>query len=114
MVSFMTASSRMCTPLLIAPWKWCHGKGEVPYVHTCFSGPSKAPVQPRRSAGGAAHTWWRLAWGATGRWWFPLLSAHLLCVAVANATLDPGLLRPETHYVTDKKKFELVTTVYMA
>ena len=49
---------------------------------------------PRRSAGGATHTWWRLAWGATGRWWSLPLSAHLLCVAVADATLDHGLFRP--------------------
>ena len=51
---------------------------------------------PRRSAGGAAHMWWRLAWGPTGRWWSLPSSAHLLCVAVADATLDPALFRPET------------------
>ena len=34
---------------------------------------------PRWSAGGAAHTRRHLAWGATGRWWSPPLSAHLPC-----------------------------------
>ena len=39
---------------------------------------------PRRSAGGAAHTRWRLSWGTTSRWWSLPLPAHLLCVAVAE------------------------------
>ena len=51
---------------------------------------------PRWSAGGAAHTWWRLSWGATGRWWSLPSSAHLLCATGwADATLDPALFRPE-------------------
>ena len=49
---------------------------------------------PRRSAGGAAHKWWHLAWGATGRWWSPPSSAHLSCTAVADATLF--MIGPET------------------
>ena len=59
---------------------------------------------PRRSAGGAAHMRWRLAWGATGRWWSLPLSAHLLCATVAYATLAPGLYRPEILLYPSKKK----------
>ena len=61
---------------------------------------------PRRSAGGAAHTRWRLAWGATGRWWSLPLSAHLLCATVAYATLDPALYRPEMLLYPSKKKIK--------
>jgi len=50
---------------------------------------------PRRSARGAAHTWWRLSWGATGRGRPLPLPAHLLCVTVVDATLDPALFRVE-------------------
>ena len=44
--------------------------------------------------------------GATGRWWSLPSSAHLLCVAVADATLDPVLFRPETlsHVLVEAKK----------
>jgi len=59
---------------------------------------------PRRSVGGAAHTRWRLSWGATGRWWSLPLSAHLLCATVAYATLAPGLYRPEILLYPSKKK----------
>jgi len=59
------------------------------------SGMARDELLPRRSAEGAAHTWWHLAWSSTGRWWSPPLSVHLLYVAVADATLDPGLFRPE-------------------
>ena len=41
---------------------------------------------------------------ATGRWWSLPLSAHLLCVAVVDATLDPGLFRPEILLYPSKKK----------
>ena len=45
-----------------------------------------------------------LAQGATGRWWFPPLSAHLLGVAVDDATLDPALFRQEIPLYADKTK----------
>jgi len=53
-------------------------KGAAPYACTCF------PVAK--------------TWGATGRWWSPPLSAHLLCAAVADATLDPALFRKLNFY----------------
>ena len=57
------------------------------------SGMARNELLPRRSAEVAAHTWWHLAWSSTGRWWSPPMSVHLLCIAVADATLDPGLFR---------------------
>ena len=66
---------------------------------------------PRRGAGGAAHTWWRLPWGATGRWWSLPSSAHLLHATVADATQTPDCSGRRHCRALTKKMREKKTSV---
>ena len=42
-------------------------------------------------------------WGTTGRWWPPPLSAHALCVTVADDTLGPAPFSPEILLCRDEQ-----------
>ena len=44
---------------------------EIQNEHRKRQGPRRTSAEAE--CGGAAHTWWRLAWGATGRWVVPTL-----------------------------------------